>query len=136
MSAPAYDLFSHAVSDSPASAGLRRCARSAPAAWPADRLALWPFVVDEVTAFRRQWDERARAVGWDDLALYSLHPRAPYANLAAMGAAFKVALGGWQVIGVGADAIEVVSRTGSRLRIYRRAPDADAVLAWAPADVR
>jgi hypothetical protein len=104
-----------------------------PAGWPADRLAIWPFVLDELAAFERAWGESARRTGWDDLSLYGLHPRAPYEDVAAMGAAFLVALSGWQVIAVGPGAIELVSRTGSRLKIYRRAPDPAAGLAWTPA---
>jgi hypothetical protein len=107
---------------------MSRC--EAPPAWPTDRLAIWPFVLDELAAFERAWGESARTAGWDELSLYGLHSRAPAANLAAMGAAFLVALSGWQVIAVGPGAIVLVSRTGSRLRIYRRPPDPAAVLAW------
>jgi hypothetical protein len=111
-------------------AGLEQLAAAAPTLWPIEQLARWPSVVDRVMAFRRQCDRPARAAGWDDLSLYGLHRRAPYANVAAMGAAFLAALNSWHVIGVGADAIAIVSPAGSRLKIYREPPDPDAVVAW------
>jgi hypothetical protein len=111
-------------------AGLEQLAAAPPAGWPIDRLARWPSVVDQVMAFRRQCDRPARAAGWDDRSLYGLHRHAPYANVAAMGAAFLAALNSWHVIGVDVDAIALVSRAGSRLRIYRQASDADSVVAW------
>jgi hypothetical protein len=119
--------------DLPARAGMRLLARSAPAAWPTDRLAQWPALVDRVLVFERCWGDQARAAGWSTLQLYGLHRRAPWSNLAGMGAAFLVAIGGHTVIGLSSKAIAIAApTTGSRLRIYRRAPDADAVLAWAP----
>jgi len=138
MSVPARDLFGLSAAALPAKAGLRLLARSPPAAWPTDRLALWPTVVDRALAFERCWGDQARSVGWTELDLYGLHQRAPWPNLSAMGAVFLVAIGGHAVIRVNAEAIEIaVQTTGSRLRIVRRPPDPASVLAWQlPANVR
>ena|ERR1700754_647501 len=112
-------------------AGLDQLAASPPARWPIDQLPHWPPTIERVRAFAMQWDGRARAVGWSDVSLYGVHQRAPYANLAAMGAAFLVALNRGTVVAVDPDAIAIVSPAGSRLWIYRRPPDQGSVLAWA-----
>ena len=70
------------------------------------------------------------------LQLYGLHRRAPYANLAGMGAAFVVARCGHHVVDVTADAIHVRSPAGSGLRIDRREPEGQTVLAWSLVSVR
>ena len=54
----------------------------------------------------------ARA-GWDELSLYGLHRRA-LRESGGQGAVFLVALNGWQVIGVSAGAIALVSRGGAQ----------------------
>jgi hypothetical protein len=83
-----------------------------------------------VTAFSERWDSQARACGFSALALYGLHQRAPWSNLAAMGAAFLFARRGDRVLEVEAGVILLMSQLGNRLRLYRVAPDPDAVLAW------
>lgn len=124
------DLFGWHRPALPAVAGLKLLEASPPAAWPVDRVAHWPGMIAGAMAFARCWDSHARESGWTELQLYGLHPRAPWANLAAMGAAFQIGLAGGSVIAVSAEAIAIVMRTGSRQRLYRRAPDPQAVLAW------
>jgi hypothetical protein len=92
--------------------------------------ARWFDIVSAVRTFAQRHGGQARDCGWPALCLYGLHPRAPWVNLAACGAAWLVARAGYQVLAVGRDDILVVARSASRLRIYRAAPDPDAVLAW------
>jgi hypothetical protein len=97
--------------------------------WPvgAER---WAEVVARVKAFENAYGMRARACGWSDLSLYGVHRHAPYANLAAMGAAFVVARSGHRVAAVTAGDMLLISPTGAMLRIFRGEPDPSAALAW------
>lgn len=140
----AADLFGSSEAAPPdlppdVAAGLKLLA-SSPPLWPIDP-PRWTAVVDSVTAFAGRWDGRARACGWTPLQLYGLHRRAPWANVAGMGAAFLiaadgrpvpvlVALKGGPAIAVDQEAIRTLSPGGARLRIFRRTPDPDSVLAW------
>lgn len=108
--------------------GLEQLETSRPL-WPVGGSS-WVKTVYRVKAFARGWDRSARAAGWPPVLLYGLHRHAPYANLAGMGAAFLLAGPGWHVLSVSAEAIAVASCTGGRLRVLRREPDPDAVLAW------
>ena len=108
-------------------AGLELLARS-PALWPISAGA-WLDVIACVRGFAERWDAQARAAGWSTLELYSLHQRAPYANLAAMGAAWVVARSGHRVAAVD-EAIMLRSATGAVSRIRRVVLDPAAVLAW------
>jgi hypothetical protein len=108
-------------------AGLELLARS-PALWPIGAGA-WSEVLACVRGFAERWDAQARAAGWSTPELYSLHRRAPYANLAAMGAAFVVARSGHRVVAVD-ETIMLRSATGAVSRIRRVEAQADAVLAW------
>jgi hypothetical protein len=87
-------------------------------------------VLASVRAFARAWDAPARAAGWDDAALYGLHSRASWGNLAAMGAAWLLARSGDVAVAIERGAIVSTTPTGGRLRIFRPARDADAVVAW------
>jgi hypothetical protein len=107
-------------------AGLDRLARSPPLWSCAD----WPAMVDRAKAFAGRWSEPAQACGWSRLDLWSVHRRAPGARLASLGAAIIAARRGDRVVELDAAAILVVTRLGSRLRIYRTAPDPERVLAW------
>ena len=120
--------------------GLELLRSSAPL-WKVDEPKRWLTVVDSVAAFAERWDGQARACGWTSVQLYGLHRRAPWANVAGMGAAFLIAadgrpvpillaLKGGPAIAVDQEAIRIVSPSGSKLRIYRRPPDPAAVLAW------
>ena len=100
-----------------------------PPLWPED-LVTWPMVVASVKAFAERWDGEARACGWPALSLYGLHRRAPWANLAAMGAAFVLARVGSRASAINGCAIETGSATGMPLRVYRTEPEPAAVLAW------
>jgi hypothetical protein len=62
--------------------------------------------------------------------LYGLDPVAPRARVGRMGAAFLACMPGRQVIAVDDKAITMMTRTSSRLRVYRSEPDEGAVLAW------
>jgi hypothetical protein len=108
--------------------GLDRLTQSPPL-FPVDE-ATWRGVVGSVTDFAARWDGQARAAGWDSLALYGLHPGAPYARLAAMGAAFLIARAGLRTVAVSGEAIAVASYTGAHQRIYRTRLDPDTVPAW------
>jgi hypothetical protein len=107
-------------------AGLEHLARSPPL-WPVDA-DRWSEVVGALMAFERRFGGQVR--GWSPLALWGMHRRAPYANLAAMGAVFAAARANHTILEFGRDSLLMVSRAGSRLRIFRRVPDRDAVLAW------
>jgi hypothetical protein len=135
---PAFDLFAAtaarqndaAAAPAEVLAGLDILAARRPPLWPVapDR---WLNIVDAVRSFAERWHAAARACGWSDLELYGLHRRAPYANLAAMGAAWLIAKSGHAVVEMNRDAITVVTVSSSRLRLYRRPIDADARLPWA-----
>jgi hypothetical protein len=107
--------------------GLATLATGAPL-WPVGR-DRWAAMVTAIQAFAAVHDARARSCGWSSLSLYGLHHAAPYANLAAMGAAWVVARSGHRVAAVAADSILLVAPTGSRLRIYR-GDDQGSVVAW------
>jgi hypothetical protein len=62
--------------------------------------------------------------------LWGLHRRALYTNVAGMGAVLVAARSNHTVLEVGRDSVLLVTRASSRLRIFRRVPDPDAVLAW------
>jgi hypothetical protein len=108
--------------------GLDLLARSPPL-WPigADD---WSLAVATVEDFAARCHSRANDLDWSLLALYALHRRAPYANLAGMGGAFVVARCGHRVVDISASAIQVRSRTGADLRIYRRELGAESAVAW------
>lgn len=110
-------------------AGLDLLTRSPPL-WPVEADD-WTLAIVRAHSFAERWDALARSAGWSTLDLYGMHRRAPYARLTAMGAAWLVARSsGHNAIAVTADAITLATLTGARLRIYRTAPDPDAVLAW------
>jgi hypothetical protein len=108
-------------------AGLAQLEHSPPL-W-GDRLE-WMELVAGLRAFEERFGGRARIAGWAQVQLYGLDPVAPRARVGRMGAAFLVALRGHQVVEVGAEAITVVTRTSSRLRVYRGEVDDAAMLAW------
>lgn len=114
-------------------AGLELLARSRPL-WPIGEAGVWSYAVGSVRAFAEAWDGRARAAGWTAIELYGLHCRAPYARLAAMGAAWLIARSGHRAVGVDAGAITVATHAGNRLRIYHAEVDPGAALAWTLAD--
>jgi hypothetical protein len=104
-------------------AQLKRC----PPLW-GDRLE-WTELVASLRAFEERWGKIAESAGWSLLQLYGLDPDAPRARVGRMGAAFLACMPGRQVIAVDDRAITVVTRTASRLRIFR-GDGAGAVLAW------
>jgi hypothetical protein len=108
--------------------GLDRLTQSPPL-FPVDDAA-WRGIVATVADFATRFDGQARSAGWDSLALYSLHKRAPFARLTGMGVAFLIARAGLRTIAVSGDAIAVASYTGAHQRIYRSRLDPDARLAW------
>lgn len=65
---------------------------------PAVKPLAWQSRFEHALAFEVLWGAQARALGWSDAELYSLHPTAPLARLDAMGAAF---------FGAGATVVEV-----------------------------
>jgi hypothetical protein len=132
MTAATADLFTPIASELPDDVvrGLQMLA-SSPPLWPVP-LAQWLSVVDCVRVFAVGWDGQARACGWSTLSLYGLHAGAPMARLDAMGAGWLLARSGpgHRAIAVAADAIEVVTSTTARLRIYKMPVDPAAVVAW------
>jgi len=114
--------------------GLDRLARSAPL-WPigAD---YWSLAVATVEEFAARWHSPATGLGWSPLQLYGLDCRAPYANLAGMGGAFVVARCDHHVVDVTAEAIQVRSRNGADLRIYRRELGTGSAVAWSLCGLR
>lgn len=108
--------------------GLELLATSPPL-WPIGDVR-WEVGVDAVRAFADRWHVQACALGWSPLSLYGLHRRAPYANLAAMGAAFVLARSGHRAVAVDAEAVHVGTTTGAQLRIYRMPPEPESVVAW------
>ena len=110
-------------------AGLDLMMRSPPL-WQVDRGTFWTDLVARATAFAERWDAPCRGCGWTPLELYGAHHRAPAARISCLGAAFLLARSGHTVLEVDSRFITVVTRAGSRLRIYRPHPDPDAVLAW------
>jgi hypothetical protein len=81
-------------------------------------------------AFEEPWCARAKPAGWTVLQLYGLDPVAPRARIGRMGAAFLACLRGHQVAEVDRRAVAMVTRTGSRLRLYQDEVDAGVVRAW------
>ena len=103
---------------------------SMPPLWPSGPEA-WRLTLAHVKDFAERWDYRARAAGWVDVALYGVHPAAPGANFAALGAAWLIGRSALAVLAIESDgAILVGTRAGARLRVFRTAPDPFAVLPW------
>jgi hypothetical protein len=101
-----------------------------PPLWPAGAEA-WRLQLAHVKDFASRWDHRARLSGWSDVMLYGVHRLAPGPNIAALGAAWLAARSACTVLAIEDDgAILLGTRAASRLRIYRRPPDPDAVLPW------
>jgi hypothetical protein len=88
----------------------------------------WRELVDRLQAFAARWHSPATAAGWSDVQLFGLDPVGPRARLSRMGSAFLACLRAHRVVTIDAEAVRVVSRTASRLSVYR--PAAGAVLAW------
>lgn len=101
--------FGHAVDPLTDVAGGLDLLERSPPLWPVDS-ETWAAVVVSVAGFADRWDSQARAAGWSELELYGLHCGAPYANLAAMGAAFVLARSDSSAIDVSAHAIVTLSR--------------------------
>lgn len=99
-----------------------------PPIWPVPPRE-WSAIITAVRAFAARWHGQAAAAGFTDLQLYGLDPRAPSANLAAMGAAWLIARTGHVVLTIDRAGIELRSRSGARLRLLRR-ETAGAVLPW------
>jgi len=110
--------------------GLELLARSPPL-WPAGP-ETWRLTLAYVRDFTEQWDARVRAVSWSNITLYGIHKSEPASRLSAMGAAWIAARAAHTVVGIepGSGAIILATRAGSRLRVYRTAPDPDGVLPW------
>jgi hypothetical protein len=88
----------------------------------------WLELVDRLQAFAARWHCPATVAGWSDVQLFGLDPVAPRARLSRMGGAFVACLRAHRVVAVDAEAVRVVSRTASRLSVYR--PEGGGVLAW------
>jgi len=108
-------------------AGLAKLATSPPI-WGSE--AEWLELTAGLQAFSVRWFRPAAAAGWSVVDLFGLCPVAPRARLSRMGAAFLACLRGHHVVEVDHRAITMVTRTSSRLRVFRGEPDAGVVLAW------
>jgi hypothetical protein len=64
------------------------------------------------------WAEKARSLGWSEEELFALPER--WSRIDQCGVAWLV--GERRVIGATADAIEIETKSGARLRFYRKAP--------------
>jgi hypothetical protein len=105
-----------------------------PPLWPAGPEA-WRLTLTYMRDFAERWDHRARLAGWPDVALYGVHRMAPGANFSALGAAWLAARSAYKVLAIEDNgAILLGTRTASRLHIYRRPPDPEAMLPWLVAD--
>jgi hypothetical protein len=125
--APA-DRSDRSAIPSDVSAGIDQLRRSPPLAPLA--AGEWWRLLNLVEDFAACWDAVARDGGWADLDLFSLHPRAPWARLNCMGAAWFIARGGYQVLRVDAAAFTLATRTGARLQFHRVPLPPEAVLPW------
>jgi hypothetical protein len=96
--------------------------------WPVE-VGRWAAAVATVKAFEARFGGQSRTRSWDNLSLYGLSPTAPFANLAAMGAAWVLARSGHRAVAVTDDSLLVMTPTGSTLRIFR-GDGQGAVLAW------
>jgi hypothetical protein len=102
-------------------------ARLALAAPPGVSARAWGQRIAHASAFEMTWGAQARALGWTDAALYSLHPDAPLARLDAMGAAFRGVAG--QVVAVTAIAVVLTVPPSGVIQRARR-PTTPHPAAW------
>jgi hypothetical protein len=79
-----------------------------------------------VVAFQQRWGGQVRCAD----GCHRKHRTTPYANLAAMGAAWVLARNGHRAVAVTRDSVLMTAPTGSRLRIFRGEVDPGSVLAW------
>jgi hypothetical protein len=108
-------------------AGLALLAQSPPL-W-GDRLE-WTELIVGLRAFEERWGAIARSASWTLPLLYGLDPHTPRARVGRMGAAWLASLRAHRVIAVDDKAVTMVTRTSSRLRIFRGDGDQGAVVAW------
>jgi hypothetical protein len=108
-------------------AGLERLAGSAPL-WeePPDR---WKATVETVRRLAGLWDAQARRLGWREIDLYGLHPRAPRARYDCKGLFWMVSPTD-RIAALDASAAAIEKPSGSILKYYRPNHDSEAVLAW------
>jgi hypothetical protein len=127
---PAPDLFAPiaGAGDDAVLAGLESLRTAA--LWPPP--LRWPDVIAAAKAFSIRWGGPCQACGWTTLDLWGVDRKAPAVRWDAMGGVWLAVRSAHHVLEVDRDAILVVSRAGSRLRIYKPAPpvDSGAVLAW------
>jgi hypothetical protein len=82
-----------------------------PAPRPYDS-ARWQEIREDAFSFLRDWGAQAHRLGWSDLDLFGVHPRAPIARLDAMG--LVPLLGGNQVVALTCEGALIVTRSGVR----------------------
>jgi len=85
---------------------------------------------DAQTFLTSPWAPRAMALGWEERALFGLHPRAPFARYEARG--LVPALEGRRLLCLSESCAAMQAPSGARLSLYRAAldPYREAVPFW------
>lgn len=88
----------------------------------------WRDRFEAAAGFESAWGDKARALGWSEVALYSLHPHGPLIRRDAMGAAFLTT--GAEVIAVTPEAVVIGVPPHAVIQRARK-PSLVAPVAWA-----
>jgi hypothetical protein len=108
-------------------AGLLRLAKAQPL-WDQSR-DQWIGIIKTVKRLAAMWDAQARRLGWRELDLYGLHPRAPRTRYDCRGLFWSVHATD-RIAALDASAAAIEKPSGNVVRYYRLNHDTDAVLAW------
>lgn len=95
----------------------------------------WRAMLAGARTFFAEWGEKPRRLGWDDVALFGLHPDAPLVRREAMGIALSLA-DRERVLALSANTAAIETRSGARLTFYRPHHGTGAVPAWELVDAR
>ena len=89
----------------------------------------WAAVIETAHHFAADHTATAFGLGWRDVDLFGVHPRAPGARYDCRGLAFLLDPAD-RIVALDADVAIIEKLNGSSLRFYRRRDDTGAVLAW------
>jgi hypothetical protein len=89
----------------------------------------WAIIIETANRVAMEHGATALRLGWRDVDLFGLHPKAPGARHDCRGLAFSVDQVD-RIASLDADVAKIEKSNGTVLRFYRRRDDTGAVLAW------
>jgi hypothetical protein len=89
----------------------------------------WANVIETAHRFAAKHGATALRLGWRDVDLFGLHPKAPGTRYDCRGLAFSLDRAD-KVASLDAEVATIEKPNGAAVRFYRRCDDTGAVLAW------